>query len=168
MIGTSYRSGLGIVPILLCANICLGIYYNLTVWYKLTNRMQMGLYITLFGAVITLLGNYLFIPDWGIYAAAWTTLTCYAAMMIVTYFVGQKYYYIPYPVKSILLYLSVMLICFFLKLGIDSLSLSLSKNLQLTLRLPTATILLILYTLFILKMERKELKEMPLIGRFIS
>lgn len=65
-------------------------------------------------------------------------------------------------------HLSVMLICFFLKLGIDSLSLSLSKNLQLTLRLPTATILLILYTLFILKMERKELKEMPLIGRFIS
>ncbi|RZK64018.1 MAG: polysaccharide biosynthesis protein, partial [Pedobacter sp.] len=67
MIGVSYRSGLTIVPILLFANICLGIYYNLSVWYKLTERMRIGLYITSFGALITLTGNYIFIPLYGMY-----------------------------------------------------------------------------------------------------
>lgn len=160
LIGAPYRSGLGIVPILLCANICLGIYYNLTVWYKLTDRMQMGLYITLFGAAITLIGNYLFIPQWGMYAAAWTTLVCYASMTLVTYFIGQKYYYVPYPVKRIGLYLSVMLLCFFLKLGVDSISVTWGENMQLLLRLPMATILMLLYILFIVKMENREVKKM--------
>ncbi|GEM63447.1 polysaccharide biosynthesis protein [Sphingobacterium faecium NBRC 15299] len=167
LIGAPYRSGLDIVPILLCANICLGIYYNLSVWYKLTDRMQMGLYITVFGTIITLVGNYIFIPHWGIYAAAWTTLLCYASMMILTYLIGQKIYFIPYQVKRIVLYLCMMLICFLLKMYFDHLSLSFSNNLQMLTRLPVATILFLSYILLIIKIERKELKEMPLIRKFV-
>ncbi|RYZ39873.1 MAG: polysaccharide biosynthesis protein, partial [Sphingobacteriales bacterium] len=122
LINGAYRSGLVVVPILLFANICLGIYYNLSVWYKLTDKMNMGLYITLLGAAITLTGNYIFIPKWGMFAAAWTTLVCYATMVVVTYFVGKKYYPIPYPVKKILSYLVVMLILFFMKAGINALT----------------------------------------------
>lgn len=167
MIGASYRSGLGIVPILLFANICLGIYYNLSIWYKLTDRMRMGLNITVFGALITLVGNYIFIPSWGMYAAAWTTLVCYATMVVITYLIGQKYFPIPYPVRRILTYLGLMLVCFFIKMGINSFSESWITTAQLVLRLPTATLLMLLYILLIIKVERAELKTMPVIGKFI-
>jgi len=166
-IGSSFRSGIGIVPVLLFANICLGIYYNLSVWYKLTDRMRMGLYITVMGAVITLIGNYIFIPHWGMYAAAWTTLICYAAMVVVTYFAGQKYFPVPYPVKKLLAYLTVMLVFFLIKISVDALTSGLGSAAQLTIRLLVASSLMILYLLLIMKAERQELKAMPLIGKFI-
>ncbi len=168
MIGVSYRSGLTIVPILLFANICLGIYYNLSVWYKLTERMRIGLYITSFGALITLTGNYIFIPLYGMYAAAWTTLVCYASMVIITYLIGQRYFPVPYPVKRILTYLSLMLIFYFIKISIDLFSNSWINSMQLLIRLPVATLLIIIYISIILKIERAELKTMPLIGKFLS
>jgi O-antigen/teichoic acid export membrane protein len=168
LVGSSYRSGLGIVPILLFANICLGIYYNLSVWYKLTDRMYMGLIITAFGAVITLTGNYLFIPHWGMYAAAWTTLTCYATMVLITYYVGQKHFPVPYPVKRILTYLFIIVIFFLIKAGVNTLSEFWTTTMQLAIRLPTATSLMLLYILYIRKVERKELKSMPFIGRYIG
>ncbi len=167
MIGASYRSGLGIVPILLFANICLGIYYNLSVWYKLTDRMYMGVNITIFGALITLAGNYFFIPYWGMYASAWTTLACYATMVVITYIMGQKYFPIPYPVKKIFKYLLIMLILLFIKMGINAISYSWTIAMQLALRLPMATLLISLYILLIMRLERTELKTLPLIGKFI-
>src|SRR5690606_15490665 len=114
LIGEAYRSGLGIVPILLAANICLGIYYNLSIWYKLTDKMRMGLYITLVGTAITRVGNYGFIPEYGMYVAAWSTFGCYFSMMLVAWALGQKYYPVPYPIKRIALYLGSMLGLFFL------------------------------------------------------
>jgi len=168
MIGVSYRSGLTIVPILLFANICLGIYYNLSVWYKITDRMRIGVYITFLGALITLTGNYFFIPLWGMYAAAWTTLVCYASMVIITYFIGQRYFPVPYPVKRILTYLTLMLIFYFIKVSIDSISEFWSYNMQLLIRLTVATLLIMIYLYIILKFERTELKTIPLISRFLS
>ena len=161
-IGSSYRSGLGIVPILLAANICLGIYYNLSIWYKLTDKMQMGLYITLFGAAITLVGNYLFIPQWGMYAAAWATFACYFAMMVTAYLLGQQYYPVPYNVKKIAAYLVAMLLLFFAQTGVKMLTETIA------IRLVTATIFMGLFLLLILKAESKELKGMPFIGKLIS
>ncbi|WP_197086243.1 polysaccharide biosynthesis C-terminal domain-containing protein [Sphingobacterium sp. IITKGP-BTPF85] len=108
-----------------------------------------------------------FYSYWGIYAAAWTTLICYASMMVVTYFLGQKYYYIPYPVKKIGTYLLAMLLCFFMKMSIDAYSDSWTQGMQLLLRIPVAIILMIFYVFFIVKMERKELKNIPLIGKYI-
>lgn len=163
----AYRSGVGVVPILLMANIFLGIYYNLSVWYKLTDRMQMGIYITIIGAVITLVGNYYFIPKWGMYASAWSTFFCYFAMMILAYFMGQKYFPIPYPVKKILSYLTVMLIFFFVKVGVDHLTAHTGYALQLGIRMVVATGLMLLYLMLILKVEHAELKSMPFIGKYI-
>ena len=102
-VGPQYRYGLQVVPILLLANVCLGIYYNLTIWYKLTNQTLMGTYITLGGAAITLFLNFLLIPKIGFMGSAWATLVCYASMMIASYLLGQKYYPVHYPLKNIFL-----------------------------------------------------------------
>ncbi len=161
-IGSSYRSGLGIVPILLAANICLGVYYNLSIWYKLTDRMMMGLYITLLGVVVTLVGNYYFIPHFGMYAAAWSTFFCYFLMMITTYFLGQKYYPVPYPVGKCAVYLGGMLLLFFVHLGIKGLTGS------LLLRIVAATVLMLIFLTFVLTIERKELKGLPVIQKWIK
>lgn len=111
-IGVKYRVGLKVVPILLVANLCLGIYYNLSIWYKLTNKTLAGSYITIFGAVITLLINFAFIPQYGYVASAWATLICYASMMLVSYFFGQRNYPIPYPIAKIGLLLGVWIILY--------------------------------------------------------
>ncbi len=167
-INHAYHSGLGIVPILLFANICLGMYYNLSVWYKLTDRMNMGLYITLVGAAITLTGNYFFIPLYGMYAAAWSTLVCYLVMTVLAYALGQKYFPVPYPVKKILAYLTVMLVLFFVKKGVDFATASLSTAPMLIIRVIAATVLMLLFLRLILKAEGKEVKTMPFVGRFVK
>jgi O-antigen/teichoic acid export membrane protein len=93
--------GLGIVPILLLANLFLGIYYNLSTWYKLSNKTHIGAWIAVAGAAITLAGNFYGIPRWGFEACAWTTLLTYFSMVAISYFVGQKHYLIPYPLFQI-------------------------------------------------------------------
>ena len=110
----SYWVGLGVVPILLMANICLGIFYNLSVWYKLSGKTQFGAYIALGGAAITILLNYLWIPQYGYMGSAWATLCCYAAMALASYFLGQRYYPIKYPVGRILLYLFIVVVFYHL------------------------------------------------------
>ncbi len=95
--GSSFHEGLKVLPILLTANILLGLYYNFSVWYKLTDKTRFGAWIAVGGAVITILGNALFIPEYGYVASAWTTLVCYAIMVIVSYSWGQKHYPVPYP-----------------------------------------------------------------------
>ncbi|HLR37604.1 MAG TPA: oligosaccharide flippase family protein [Chitinophagaceae bacterium] len=154
-LGVPYRRGLGIVPILLGANICLGVYYNLSVWYKLTDKMLMGLYITLAGMAITLFGNYFFIPKYGMYAAAWATFCCYFLMMILSYLIGQKYYSVPYKVGRSALHIVAMLVVYFIYEGLHSLSSSLVVHLLL------ATGLMALFVGIIFYMEREELQALP-------
>lgn len=114
-IDEKYWSGLHIVPILLLANLFLGIYYNLSIWYKLTDKTKYGAYIALIGAVITLELNYLLIPVYGITGAAWTTLICYASMVIISYLIGKAYYKIHYNVHLIIVY--ILLACLFYWVG---------------------------------------------------
>jgi O-antigen/teichoic acid export membrane protein len=95
--------GLAIVPILLAANLCLGIYYNLSIWYKLTGQTRMGARIALAGALLTIVLNLLFIPNWGFVASAWTTFAVYLLMMLASYVLGQKYYPVAYRKGSALL-----------------------------------------------------------------
>jgi O-antigen/teichoic acid export membrane protein len=95
-IGAKYHSGLGIVPILLLANLCLGVIFNLSIWYKLNNTTRYGAYLTLFGALVTVAANCLLIPPLGYAGAAWATLACYLLMMLLSYFWGQKHFYIRY------------------------------------------------------------------------
>jgi len=115
-IGSRYHEGLDIVPILLLANLCLGVYYNLTIWYKLTGKTTMGAYISLMGAGITLLLNIWWIPLIGFRGSAWATLICYASMMLVSYLSGQKYFYVPYNLRKAGLYGFVTLALWLLSL----------------------------------------------------
>lgn len=103
-IGEEFHEGLQIVPVLLWANICLGIYYNLSIWYKLSDQTTKGAQIALIGAAITLIGNYILIPKFGYFGSALATLICYASMMIIAYIWGMKYYPIPYETGKFIQY----------------------------------------------------------------
>ena len=103
-IGQKYYSGLHVVPILLIANLCLGIYLNLSLWYKLTGQTRYGAWLSVYGAIITILFNLWLIPIMGYTGAAWATLICYASMMIFSYLIGQKIFPVPYDLKKLSLF----------------------------------------------------------------
>jgi O-antigen/teichoic acid export membrane protein len=115
-VGEEYRVGAEIVPILLLANIFLGIYYNLSVWYKLTDKTIYGAYISIGGAVITVLFNIALIPILGYVGSAWATLICYASMMTGSYLWGRRHYHINYPMKKLTAYFALILLVY-LSLG---------------------------------------------------
>jgi O-antigen/teichoic acid export membrane protein len=100
-----YWLGLKVVPILLFANIALGIYYNQSIWYKLSGKTKFGAYIGIFGAAITILLNYLWIPTYGYLGSAWATLVCYVSMMLLSFILSRKHYPIKYNLSKIFLYL---------------------------------------------------------------
>lgn len=110
----SYWVGLGVVPILLLANVFLGIYYNQSIWYKLSGQTKFGAYISVGGAILTISLNIIFIPEYGYWACAWATLIVYAAQMLASYFLGQKFHPIRYNIRKFFLYLGLSLILFFL------------------------------------------------------
>ncbi len=159
-IGPGYWSGMGVVPILLAANVALGIYYNLSVWYKITDKMYMGMLITLMGAAITLAINFRFIPKYGMFACAWATLAAYGSMMVVSYLVGQQYFKVPYAVKKLVSYMVVMLLLFFAEQGIRHFTT------LVIIRLATGTVLMYLFLRLVVKVEKKELAGMPMVGKF--
>lgn len=134
-VGEQYRSGLKIVPILLLANLCLGVYYNLSVWYKVSDKTIYGAYISIIGAIVTLVMNYLLVPIYGYIGAAWTTLLCYVSIMVLCYFTGQKYYPVNYPVKRLMLYTLFALLLF----GIMQM---IGTNAGMAIRLTANTLLL--------------------------
>ena len=103
----AYWEAMWVVPVLLLANFCLGIYHNLSVWYKITDRTNYGAYISVAGAMVTLVLNFWLIPIISYKGSAIATLTAYATMMILSYGFGRKYYPIPYNLKKIGLYLSL-------------------------------------------------------------
>lgn len=161
-IGPKYWEGLAIVPILLLANMFLGIYYNLSVWYKLSNKTMSGAYITLMGTAITIVLNYLFIPYFGYIACAWTTFFCYGSMMIISYKWGQREYRIPYATKKLLAYMGIVVLLFFVHKGLNYFSSS------ILLSLLTGVILFSVYVWFIATIERKELQKLPVIGKYFA
>jgi len=101
----SYLLALDIVPIVLLANLCLGIYHNLSIWYKLTDKTRYGMYISLIGAVITIGFNVVFIPKLGFMACAYATLLAYGLMMLISLGLGRMHYPVPYDFKRIAMYL---------------------------------------------------------------
>lgn len=107
---SDYWEAMKIVPFILLANFCLGIYHNLSVWYKVTDRTKMGAYISIVGAAVTLGINFALIPSMSYMASAIATVMAYGIMMFLSYFIGQKYYPIPYNLKKISLYFIVSII----------------------------------------------------------
>lgn len=106
-IGPEYRAGLPVVPVLLLANLCLGIYVNLSIWYKLTDRTLMGAWVAIGGALITITLNVWWIPLFGYMGSAWATLACYGAMVVVSYLLGRHFYPVPYDLKPIFGYITL-------------------------------------------------------------
>jgi O-antigen/teichoic acid export membrane protein len=157
-----YGEGIHIVPILAMASVFLGVYYNLSVWYKLTNKNMMAAFITFLGVVITIVLNFIFIPWLDYTGAAWTTLICYFFMMVVSYLQGQKQYPIPYATKKLIAYLVITVLLFFVhKLAIHFIG-------NTIFSLVFATFLLGAFIYFILRVEKREFERMPFIGKFVS
>jgi O-antigen/teichoic acid export membrane protein len=108
----SYWVGLNVVPVLLLGNIFLGIYYNQSIWYKLSGQTKFGAYIAIGGASLTIILNLLFIPKYGYMACAWVTMIVYGAQMVASYLLGQKYYPIKYNLRKFAVYLGSSLLLF--------------------------------------------------------
>jgi O-antigen/teichoic acid export membrane protein len=103
----SYWEAMKVVPLIILANFFLGIYTNLSVWYKLIDKTHVGAYISIVGAIITLVLNYLLIPTMSYYGSAIATIAAYGSMMTISYYFGNKYYPIPYDTNKILMYLLI-------------------------------------------------------------
>ena len=106
----AYWEAMAVVPILLLAYLFLGVYHNLSVWYKVTDRTKFGAYISIFGALITLVVNGVFISQFNYMASAVATLSAYFTMMLLSYYFGKKHYPIPYNLKKIALYISLTIL----------------------------------------------------------
>lgn len=156
-----YWTGLKVVPILLLANMFLGIYYNLSIWYKLTHRTIAGAYITLIGAAITLVINFIFIPYFGYMACAWATFFCYGSMMVISFLWGQKEYRIPYAWKKLSAYIIIVVLLFFIHRGFVYFIKETAFNFI------SATVLLGMYIWFLMIVEQKELQRIPFIRKLL-
>jgi O-antigen/teichoic acid export membrane protein len=155
-----YWTGLKVVPILLLANMFLGIYYNLSIWYKLTHKTVAGAYITIVGAAITLVINYFFIPYFGYMACAWATFACYGSMMVISFIWGQKDYRIPYAWRKLSAYIVIVVFLFFVhkifKHYVPGFMASILSG----------TLLILIYIAFLLKIEWREVRDLPVIGKY--
>lgn len=160
-----FASGIYIVPILSMGSVFLGIYYNLTVWYKLTNKNMIGAYITIAGAVLTIALNIVLIPKFRYTGAAWATFFCYAFMMLISYVLGQKYYPIPYPKKKLLTYLSICALLYIIHELIVR-NISADNPYRTLIYYGTGILFLGLFALLIMNVEKKEFQRLPYIGKY--
>lgn len=153
-LGSDFHEGIGIVPVVLLANLFLGVFYNLSVWYKINDLTKLGAYITLSGSIITVIFNFILIPKIGYMGSAVTHLICYVFMVILSYILSTRFYFIQYPVLKLLIYLLVALVIY----GISNYVIA-EMNIILSYILRTA-----LFALFIIFINFKE----KLITTFIT
>ena len=159
LLEVNYQEGLAIVPIVMAAELFFGIYFNLSLWYKLTDQTRWGAYLSLIGLVVTVLGNILFVPEYGYMACAWTAFFANLVMMVVSYFLGQKNYPIQYDLKSAGFY---VVIASFLFAGI----MFTHGNIGYAgLRLLVNTVLIGIYLLIVLKKDLP-LQQIPIINKY--
>jgi O-antigen/teichoic acid export membrane protein len=155
-VNKNYWSGLGIVPIMLLANLFVGIYLNLSIWYKLSGKTMYGAYIIIIGSACTILINYLFVVRYGYYASAYARLVCYVIMTIICYVLGQKYYRIPYNLKEIGFY---SLLSFLILIPIYLL-----RESALFVQLVVNNLIIVIFLYYVLKRE----KLLPVLLRAIK
>ncbi len=153
-IGEDFREGLFVVPILLLAFLFLGLYYNFSIWFKLTDRTQIGAYISVVGAVITISLNLLLIPIIEYEGSAWAALACYSFMAFASYFIGKKFYPIPYPIGRMLLYIGLAVSAYFLG---EKLNRVFELNFIMTILLNTA--ILLIYVAIIFLFEKRVIQK---------
>ncbi len=152
-VSEKFRDGLGVVPILLLANLCVGVYWNLSIWFKLTGQTKFGAMITVMGAGITLVVNFYGIPKFGYMACAWATLASYGFMMVTSYVFGQKYYPVKYNLRSIFVFTFLALSFYFLS--------TLYSGMENTIiKLILNNILLAIFAFIFYKLEFDNLKKL--------
>ena len=158
IIGNDYWSGLRVVPIVMAAEIMMGIYFNLSFWYKLIDKTIWGAVFSGIGCAVLLAVNVIFVPHYGYMACAWGGFAGYGVAMVVSYFVGQKYYPINYPLKDICIYVfiaAVMTGIMYKLRDLDTTWLALLCN----------TLLIIVFLIVIIKRDFP-LKSLPVIGKY--
>ena len=156
LIDSSYHEGLGIVPFVLLANLFFGIFFSLSLWYKLTDKTRYGAYIAIVGSVITIVLNIVLVPRIGYYGAAYAVLACFVTMTIVSYILGQKHYPVPYDLKRILFYMTFAMILFWVSTCIEM------DNQWL--KMAAKTPLLVLFLLVLIQTEKLWLPLGRLLG----
>lgn len=158
VIGRDYWDGLRVVPIVMAAEIFMGIYFNLSFWYKLIDETRWGAYFSLTGCTILILMNIFLIPKYGYIACAWAGFTGYGVAMLLSYFVGQKKYPIQYDLKAIGMYvlLAVVLYVAAEYVPIDN----------IYLRMAYRTVLLLLFIAYVVKRDLP-LNQIPILNRII-
>ncbi len=125
LVGKGYWTGKGVIPVLLLANLFLGVYYNLSIWYKLINKTVWGAWISIFGAVVTLVLNFWWIPlssdhlIYGYYGSAWATFICYGSMMIVSFIIGQKFFPVKYNLLKFFGYLGLAVLLYLISVVVS-------------------------------------------------
>lgn len=154
-----YFTGIEVVPIVMLAELFFGIFFNLSLWYKLTDQTQWGAWFSLFGFVVTAAINIMFVPRFGYMACAWAAFFCYFSMMMVSYFIGQKKYPIKYDLPSMGRYAVLTLVLYAVAIWVDI------DNLVLKLLFRIA-----LLSVFVVYMVKRDLpiKEIPLINKLIK
>lgn len=160
IIGRDYWSGLKVVPIVMAAEIMMGVYFNLSFWYKLIDRTIWGAWFSGAGCVVLILVNVIFVPRYGYMACAWGGFAGYATAMLLSYFVGQKYYPIAYPVKDIMLYVVVAVVMF-------AVMRAASAALPVLGAVGVNTVLIVLFVVMIVKRDFP-LSSLPVIGRHFA
>ena len=158
IIGRDYWDGLRVVPIVMAAEIFMGIYFNLSFWYKLIDETRWGAYFSLTGCTILILMNIFLIPKYGYIACAWAGFTGYGVAMLLSYFVGQKKYPIQYDLKAIGMY---VLLAAVLYLAAEYVPID-----NIYLRMAYRTVLLILFIAYIVKRDLP-LNQIPILNRII-
>ena len=161
LIGEDYWDGLRVVPIVMVAEIMMGVYFNLSFWYKLIDKTIWGAWFSGIGCAVLILVNVLFVPQYGYMACAWGGVAGYGTAMVLSYLVGQKHYPISYPLRDITLYVVVSAILFAaMMLPIENMWLALAYR----------TFLLLLFVGFIYRKEHlgPMLAKLPVIGRFFK
>lgn len=148
-IGPQFREGAKVIPVLLAANLFLGVFYNLSIWFKLTDKTKTGAMISVSGALVTLVFNFLLIPVMGYMGAAWATFICYGFIMGVSYLLGQKYYPVKYKLKAAALYTALAVLIYSISLYINTLEFDYTVGVN--------ALLLAVFILIVLASERKTL-----------
>ncbi|MBW6533364.1 MAG: polysaccharide biosynthesis C-terminal domain-containing protein, partial [Mariniphaga sp.] len=152
IIPLEYAEGFSIVPVIMLANLFFGIYFTLSLWYKLTDMTRYGAYISIMGAVITITLNFILIPQFGYKGSAVALLIAFFIMMVVSYFFGQKYYPVPYNLKRIGTYFLVAVVIYILSL--------ISSSQPAIIKFPVNTFLLFGFIFAVYKLEKSQLKRL--------
>lgn len=160
IIAPGYWDGLRVVPIVMAAEIMMGIYFNLSFWYKLIDKTIWGAWFSLTGCAVLLVINFVFIPRYGYMACAWGGFAGYGTSMILSYLVGQKKNPINYPMRSIMTYIALALLLTLVMVYIP-------ESWNIWARLGAKTILVILFAAYIVKKDFP-LKSLPVIGKYFK